>query len=499
MNIPTLGDFINGPGGEKSLELVELLGFGAFGVVFKAIETATAKNFAVKFPQAAVVGSNELAAFLNEVQAAGEIEHPNVVRVVYVEIGTGDLPPFLVMEFLKDGTLQSYLDKIKASGLTVDKELLRKWSSALVEGMAAINSKMLHRDIKPDNILMDGDSPKIGDFGLSKIVGAITRSQTFKGGQHMYYMAPEAWKMETNDIQVDMYAIGIVLFQIASLQFPYDIPSDPNASPDAFMRMHLLQQPKSLKALRPDLPTGFSHIISRLMEKRPQDRFPDWEEVKKALARVWKPDNATNSQLDGMIGSLVDTMGLRHETYTKQQLEEERLAIEKREREQLDRFQKDSLVRTLMEVVSEFNEQSSLVKITAREDKGTGRAFFTLPDGAGVIKLSFLSLDPPLNLKRGSVGFAAVVHDPVEPRLNFLLCRRSASDLYGEWLACEVNFVPVRRHRIRREYEPFGFEDEQELREIEVSDRAMHIYTFKLRDDIKIAFLEVIHNSIHMK
>lgn len=74
---------------------------------------------------------------------------------------------------------------------------------------------------------MDGDVPKISDFGLSKIVGALTRTITFKGGQHILYMAPEGWRAETNTIQLDMYAVGIVLFEMAALRYPYDMPPDP--------------------------------------------------------------------------------------------------------------------------------------------------------------------------------------------------------------------------------------------------------------------------------
>ena len=114
---------------------------------------------------------------------------------------------------------------------------MRQWADYLIDGMEAVNAKMLHRDLKPDNILMDGDIPKIADFGLSKLVGAATRSMTFKGGQHMLYMAPEGWKLDKNEIQIDMYALGIVLYEIAALKFPYKVPADPNQLRD----MHLFQ------------------------------------------------------------------------------------------------------------------------------------------------------------------------------------------------------------------------------------------------------------------
>src|SRR5712692_10436432 len=193
---------LRGPTGEESLILEKYLGGGSFGDVYKARETPSGTPYAVKFPRiSSLFGDNTaMIAFLNEVQAAKEIHHPNVVNVVYVNSDSAELLPYLVMEYMEGGTLQSRLGQLRASGSLADIKQIQVWNNGLIEGIAAINSKMLHRDLKPDNILMDGDSPKIGDFGLSKIINALTRSRTFKGGQHVLYMAPEGWKFETNQI-----------------------------------------------------------------------------------------------------------------------------------------------------------------------------------------------------------------------------------------------------------------------------------------------------------
>ncbi len=178
---------------------------GAFGVVFLATDTTNNAKYAVKFPQHIVFGgSPDLRGFLNKVTAAREVQHPNVVRVLHTETNLPNTPPFLLMEYLPGGTLKSCLDALSASGGTIPPVLVRQLAENLIDGMEAINAKMLHRDLKPDNILLDGDTPKIGDFGLSKLVGAATRSQTFKGGQQILYMAPEGWKFDKNEIQIDM-------------------------------------------------------------------------------------------------------------------------------------------------------------------------------------------------------------------------------------------------------------------------------------------------------
>jgi eukaryotic-like serine/threonine-protein kinase len=181
VNIPLPGLILNGPSGPDTLTLEKYLGGGSFGVVYKAVESLTGTHYAVKFPQSAVFGgAAELSAFQNEVRAATEIVHTNVVRVFHVEVNPTATVPYLVMEFLDGGTLEEVLEAARVSNTQMDLSRVRDWGSGLLNGIAAINEKMLHRDLKPDNIMLDGDVPKIGDFGLSKVIGALTRSKTFK-------------------------------------------------------------------------------------------------------------------------------------------------------------------------------------------------------------------------------------------------------------------------------------------------------------------------------
>ncbi len=363
MLVPGMKLQVQGLDPETQITLEELLGSGAFGDVFKARGDSSGTLFAVKFPKQTFHDDSEIVAFQNEVMAAQEIRHPNVVNVLYVEAAPIQTPPYLVMEYLEDGTLKSQLDCFRNSGTPLPLELLQTWTNHLVEGIAAINSKMLHRDLKPDNILLDRNVLKIGDFGLSKVVGAATRTNTFKGGQHVFYMAPEGWKQETNDIQIDMYAMGIILFELASLDYPYDVPSF-NSGFEAIRDMHLFQQPKSLRQLRGDLPVGFYHLVARLMEKRPHDRFSDWNEVKTAIERIWEPAKPEQSQ-DGAnrITDLLEQTERVHQSVTSKRLEKEKLLAMRRERRQLDAYQEEKLIASLQELVRDFNEQSSLGQI----------------------------------------------------------------------------------------------------------------------------------------
>lgn len=472
------------------LRLEEPLGAGAFGVVFKARHVTDGTLYAVKFPQYAVFGGEpDRTAFLNEVRASQEIQHPNVVRVVHVEVDSPEFPPYLVMEFIAGGTLKTRLDLLSAAGSLVDLNSLQMWTNELIEGITAINAKMLHRDLKPDNILLAGDTPKIGDFGLSKVIGMLTRSRTFKGGQHMWYMAPEGWKFETNTIQIDMYAMGIVFYEIASLQFPYQLPQD-SSDVEALRKMHLYQQAQPLQHLRSDLPLGFCHVITRLMEKNPQERFLDWLEVKRALEKAWETYQDDGASPRGAVQSLLHESERRHELYTRQQLEEKQRQEEQEEHRQLDAVQQQRLVESLNAQIAEYNEHCSFKeRITEAQ---TSRGFGWQLPFSGTVSLRFFSIDPPLTLKAGQVRYAAVLQDADKAGLNYLLCRSGVDDLYGIWKVCRVkNSVLVDPRKLPSRSEPFGFDNAKDMQEIELAERAMHIYTVEFSNEIQDTFLQV--------
>ncbi len=160
-------------------------------------------------------------ALLNEIKAAQQINHPNVVRVLHVDEGSNpDLGPYVCMEYVTGGTLMQLL---RAQGKASTQAPLARALEMMIDiaqGVRAINEKLIHRDIKPDNILIEGKILKISDFGISKFVDESTRLHTFKGGQHVAYMAPEGWAGDKNTHKLDVYAVGIVFFEILTTKHP---------------------------------------------------------------------------------------------------------------------------------------------------------------------------------------------------------------------------------------------------------------------------------------
>jgi serine/threonine protein kinase len=492
MKFPVPGLVIAGPRGKDTVTLDRALGGGAFGIVFQAKES-DGTSYAVKFPQYAIFGGRpDLAAFFNEVQAASEVKHPNVVRVLHAEVSSPDAPPYLIMEYLPDGTLKARLDAVKAAGASIPVDMIREWAIALIDGMEAINAKMLHRDLKPDNILMAGDTPKIADFGLSKLVGAATRSNTFKGGQHMLYMAPEGWRVEKNDIQIDMYALGIVLYEIAALSYPYKLPADPR-DVTGLQRMHFFELARPLRSVRPDLSASFCQAVAKLMEKRPQDRFGTWQQAREMVQKAFEwasPAAATQP----VITSLVDAVGHLHDTYSRQQLEEDEQETAEREWKKLDEFQSRKLLDELHSAVDAFNQASPLVKIEFA-NRGN-RHEFMVPFG-GPLTVKFFTVSPPLKLKRGTVRYAALVSDLDGGGLNFLLCRTDGSELYGRWVPLRASpSALLDPRRIGPRAQPFGLE-QGEMKHISLAESAMHIFNLDYPEtSLGEAFLDAVRQTM---
>jgi serine/threonine protein kinase len=190
-----IGSSLLGPNGE-TFKITDFLGQGAFGEVYRAVGDSSGTVMAVKLlPVSSLTTDDSRVALLNEIRAAQQVSHPNVVQVLHVNDGsTSPVGPYVFMEYVSGGTLARLLRVQTQSGVQIPLNRAVEMMIDIAQGARAINEKLIHRDVKPDNILIEGDVLKIGDFGISKFVDESTRLQTFKGGQHMAYMAPEGIK-----------------------------------------------------------------------------------------------------------------------------------------------------------------------------------------------------------------------------------------------------------------------------------------------------------------
>jgi len=257
-------------------EVLKVLGHGGFGIVLKAFDERLHRVVAVKVmaPRLAAT-SPARKRFLREARASAAIRHDNVVAIHNVE----EQPiPYLVMEFIAGETLQQKLDRVGP----LDASEVVRIGRQIAEGLAAAHAQgLIHRDVKPANILLEGgvDRVKITDFGLARAAddASLTQSGVIAGTP--MYMAPEQALGEALDHRADLFSLGSVLYAITSGRPPFRAPTAL-----AVLKRVTEDAPRPIREIIPEAPEWLCAIIAKLHAKKPQDRFASAKEVADLLA-----------------------------------------------------------------------------------------------------------------------------------------------------------------------------------------------------------------------
>jgi serine/threonine protein kinase len=259
-------------------EVLEILGRGGMGVVFRAFDTKLHRIVAIKM-LAPHLAASALARqrFVREARAAAAVIHDNVIAIHGVE--DGGPVPYLVMQCVDGKTLQ---DKLEASGRLEVQEIVRI-GMQVADGLAAAHRQgLIHRDIKPENILLENgiERVKISDFGLARAVdgAAITQSGLVAGTPS--YMSPEQARGERLDHRSDLFSLGSVLYTLCTGQPPFRADSAL-----AVLKCVCDETPQPLAEVNPEAAPWLEAIVARLMAKDPAERFATAAEVAAALSR----------------------------------------------------------------------------------------------------------------------------------------------------------------------------------------------------------------------
>lgn len=259
-------------------EVLEVVGRGAFGTVLRAFDEKLQRVVAIKVlaPEMAVT-SPARKRFLREARTSAAIRHENVVAIHAVE----DEPiPYLVMEFIPGQTLQQRLDK---SGPLSVMDVL-KLGKQIADGLAAAHAQdLIHRDIKPGNILIEGgvsERVKITDFGLARAADDASMTQSGLIAGTPMYMAPEQARGDTLDQRADLFSFGSVLYQMLSGRPPFRA-----ANTVAVLKRVVDDTPRPIQEIIPEVPTWMCELISHLHAKNPDERIQTAKEVSDLLGR----------------------------------------------------------------------------------------------------------------------------------------------------------------------------------------------------------------------
>ena len=257
--------------------IVEEIGQGGMGIVYKAEDIKLKRFVALKFLPPHLMASPELKVrFLVEAQAAAALNHPNIC-VIY-EIGESGEHPYIAMEYVEGETLK---DRIRKERLAPHEALT--FAGQVAAGMAEAHRKgIIHRDIKSANIMVTAKGQaKVMDFGLAKLQGgtSLTRSQTTLGT--VAYMSPEQARGGDMDQRTDIWSLGVVLYEMLAGKMPFRGDHD-----QAVIYAILHDEPEALKKLRAEVPAGLDEIVGQSLAKKPADRYGSMEELREDIEAV---------------------------------------------------------------------------------------------------------------------------------------------------------------------------------------------------------------------
>jgi eukaryotic-like serine/threonine-protein kinase len=256
-------------------KILEKLGEGGMGVVYKAQDTKLDRFVALKFlPPHLNALEQDKSRFIQEAKAASSLNHPNVCTIHDIQEQDGQL--FIVMEFV-DG--QTLADKKVSISLKQAIDV----GIQIADGLAAAHEKgIVHRDIKPDNIMIRKDGlVQIMDFGLAKLRGASRLTKEGSTAGTAGYMSPEQLQGMNVDHRTDIFSLGVILYELFAGESPF------KGTHDAALAYEIVNvDPPPISSLRPELDPEIDRIVFECLQKEPDERFQAAKDISKELKRV---------------------------------------------------------------------------------------------------------------------------------------------------------------------------------------------------------------------
>jgi serine/threonine protein kinase len=272
-------------------EVVRELGRGGMAAVYLARDLSLNRHVAIKTMLPELIGRQQMVQrFKREAQMAAGLSHPHIVPIHSVKQTNRIV--YFVMKFIEGRDLDALIEESGALDVDMTRMILQHAGSALA---FAHHRGVIHRDVKPANIMIDENGWAVmTDFGIAKVDDGhnLTATGTAVGSPH--YMAPEQFHSQPLTAAADQYALGVVAYEMLSGKKPFD-----GSTLAEIIKQHLFNKPRDLKLDRPDLPASVSDAIARMLAKEPAQRFPNLDS---AIAAIGQPDPA---RIDAVRGRLM--------------------------------------------------------------------------------------------------------------------------------------------------------------------------------------------------
>ena len=273
---------------KERYEIVEILGEGGMAFVYKARDKQLQRDVAIKTLKPNYVNQEKFVdRFRREAQTAANLNHPNIVQIF--DWGIED-EPYFVMEYIEGNTLTSIISGNRTVGLNDILYIGSQVANGLKE---AHKRGLVHRDIKPGNIMITPDGKvKVTDFGIVSLQNEesdITKTGAVLGTAS--YISPEQAQGKPVSFESDLYSLGTVLYELIAGKPPFT-----GDSPIATATKHLTDKPEKLSNYRKDIPKALENAILKLLEKKPSDRFRSAEDLRALLMQQRKQIQINQTQ-----------------------------------------------------------------------------------------------------------------------------------------------------------------------------------------------------------
>ncbi len=280
----------------ETYEFTSRINSGGFGEIFQGKNLSTNEDLVLKTIN--IDNPDYRTALEREINLTISLSHKNIVKVYQSGYDDDNDQYYLVMPFYKNGSLS---DLLKKQTTLLPLDTCYNYFEQILTGFSFFHSKnIVHRDVKPQNILIsNNETLLISDFGMAKNVTDATITNSFKGGGTYPYMSPEAWKLESSSLQMDIYSLGIMFYQILTMELPF-MGRDYNEWKD----LHCFKVIPNISNKRSDVPVKLKEIIQKMTEKDKTRRYQNCNEIIEALKEL-KTDAAISNPNANLLANLI--------------------------------------------------------------------------------------------------------------------------------------------------------------------------------------------------